>query len=83
MRRQATREQVELHGESTGPALTNPLDFTLQFTVELGKLPHQLLVTIVEPVFLLELAAPVLPHRLDISIALGLGISGNPLPQIP
>ena len=47
------------------------------------ELLPQLPVTIVEPGFPLELAAPVMPHSLEISGALGLGINGNPLPQIP
>ena len=42
--------------------MTDPFQFTLQFTVKLEKLPPQISVTVLEPGFLLELVAPVMPH---------------------
>ena len=60
----------------------DPFQFSLQFTVELSKLSPQIPVTALEPGFPLEIVSPVMPHQLKQYVALGLGIKGNPLPQI-
>ena len=79
---EATCRQVGFCEKSAGLALTDPLQFPPKFTVELAKIPPQFPVTVLETGLPLGIVAPVLPYTLDVSGSLGLGINGNPHPQI-